>query len=593
MTNTARNFAAQRILGGTIVVGATALWLAACGGGGATMVAQASMKPQPAPSSVPPAEVDSPFGSYLAGRLARLDSDLAAAAHYFSRALAEDPENAELLRQTYLAFHAEGRMKEAVALARRLVELKPTEPFAGMTLALESVRNGDLDAASARLEGLSKRGYNALLVPLITAWTLAGQERFDDAREVLTGLDKSEVFEVFRDYHAALIDDIAGNTVDAEQAYRSSLEAQTRSNFRVVAALGSFLERDGRPQAALELYESYQDENPNSVGFEPAVARLAAGDLPKRLVGNAREGAAETLFGVASTLYRENALGVALLYARAALHLRADLDVAHVLLGEILEAKQRPAEAIVAYRAIPWSSPLSWMVRQRIATNLDELDRTEEAVDELRKLAAERPDRADALTALGDLLRFKERWAEAVEAYDQALARIEVLEKRHWRALYARGIALERSKEWPRAERDFLKALDLEPDQPYVLNYLGYSWVDKGVNLARALEMIERAVELRPSDGYIMDSLGWAFYRLERFDDAVNRLEQAVELRPEDPTINDHLGDAYWRVGRRVEARFQWRRALGFEPEEAETVAEIQAKLLNGLTPDAVADGGG
>ncbi len=211
-------------------------------------------------------------------------------------------------------------------------------------------------------------------------------------------------------------------------------------------------------------------------------------------------------------------------------------------------------------------------MRLRIAANLDELDRSEEAVAELHAMAASRPDRIDALLALGSLLRSKERWVEAVTAYNDAISRVDEPQQRHWRAFYARGIALERSKQWDRSEGDFLRALELEPDQPFVLNYLGYSWVDQGVNLQRALKMIERAVELRPNDGYIIDSLGWARYRLGEFEDGVAHLERAVELLPDDPTINDHLGDALWQVGRHVEARFQWRRALALKPEEEETV---------------------
>ena len=230
-------------------------------------------------------------------------------------------------------------------------------------------------------------------------------------------------------------------------------------------------------------------------------------------------------------------------------------------------------------------------MRLKVADDLDALERTDEAVETLRGLARERPERSDALIALGDLLRGKERWLESVAAYDEAFERIGEPSQRHWRPLYARGIALERSRQWPRAEEDFLAALDLVPDQPFVLNYLGYSWVDKGVNLERAMAMIERAVDLRPNDGYIIDSLGWAHYRMGNFADAVLHLERAIELRPDDPTINDHLGDAFWRVGRRVEAGFQWRRALAMDPEEEGMAVAIKDKIEHGLLPSPVADG--
>jgi Flp pilus assembly protein TadD len=216
---------------------------------------------------------------------------------------------------------------------------------------------------------------------------------------------------------------------------------------------------------------------------------------------------------------------------------------------------------------------------------LDELDRTEEAVRLLETMTAQAPKRADAPIALGDLLRGKERYAEAEAAYSQAIAQLPELDRRSWRLLYARGIAYERTGRWPQAEADLLRALELEPDQPFVLNYLGYSWVDQHLNLERAKAMLHRAVELRPEDGFIVDSLGWAYYRLGEHEKAVTYLERAVELEPGDPVINDHLGDAYWRVGRTREARFQWQRALIFEPE-ADLVPTIQEKLARGL-PDA------
>ena len=190
--------------------------------------------------------------------------------------------------------------------------------------------------------------------------------------------------------------------------------------------------------------------------------------------------------------------------------------------------------------------------------------------------------RADVLVKLGDILRSNKRFGESVEAYDMAIEHIGAIKERHWILLYSRGIALERSKQWSRAEKDFLAALKLHPNQPYILNYLGYSWVDQGINLDRAKAMIERAVKLRPNDGYIVDSLGWALFRIREFPVAVQHLERAVELRPQDPTINDHLGDAYWRVGRRNEARFQWHRSLSLGPEPDQAV-RIRSKIKDGL----------
>jgi Flp pilus assembly protein TadD len=214
------------------------------------------------------------------------------------------------------------------------------------------------------------------------------------------------------------------------------------------------------------------------------------------------------------------------------------------------------------------------------------MDRSNESQAMLREIAAEHPDDPDPLSELGDILRRREKYVEAVAAYDQAIARIGALQPRHWRLLYARGIALERSKQWPRAEADFLQALEFEPDEPFVLNYLGYSWVEQGKNLDKAEEMIRKAVELRPSDGYIVDSLGWVLYRLGRHEEAVVHLERAAELKPEDPVINDHLGDAYWAVGRQREARYQWQTALASDPEP-ELKTAIEQKLEQRLPREA------
>jgi len=228
----------------------------------------------------------------------------------------------------------------------------------------------------------------------------------------------------------------------------------------------------------------------------------------------------------------------------------------------------------------------------RVAANLEMLDRTEEGLAQLKEMSAEAPTRAGADMQLGDLLRTKKRFTEAVDAYDEAIRRLQAAGMpERWSLFYSRGIALERSGQWKPSEADLLHALELKPDQPLVLNYLGYSWIDRGENLERGLKMIEKAVELRPEDGYIVDSLGWAHYRLGDYSSAVQYLEKAIELVPEDPTINDHLGDAYWQSGRPSEARFQWRRALQFGPE-ADEIKPIEAKLDQGLVTPARAGGG-
>jgi Flp pilus assembly protein TadD len=314
---------------------------------------------------------------------------------------------------------------------------------------------------------------------------------------------------------------------------------------------------------------------------------------PRPIIRSPADGLAEALFDLASVLNQLETIDLALLYDRFALALRPQFPLAQLLLADILSAQNKPEQSLAVLAELQPGSAYYWSARLRSAVNLDTLERSDEAIAQLRAMAAENPQLIGAEVELGDLLRSKKRFGEAVSAYDEAIRRTAALGlPERWTLFYDRGVALERSGQWQRAEGDLTHALEMKPDQPLVLNYLGYSWIDRGENLERGLKMIEKAVELRPEDGYIVDSLGWAHYRMGDYAGAVKSLEKATELVPEDPTINDHLGDAYWQTGRLVEARFQWRRALQFGPQENEAKT-IEAKLANGLNlPPAPPRGG-
>ncbi|MGB0670003.1 MAG: tetratricopeptide repeat protein, partial [Rhodospirillales bacterium] len=355
-----------------------------------------------------------------------------------------------------------------------------------------------------------------------------------------------------------------------------------QSTIREIQILGAAYEAVGDAKMAKALYEGFQAANPRADLVDGDLARLAAGGEAPKLIAGAADGAAEALFGIAGWLRQQNVQETALVLGRFAEILRPGLDVNAILVADILEQTGRLEAANAVYAAMSADSPFSWAVRLRIANNFERLDRVGDAVKLLKAMAVERPKSPEPMINLGDVLRGEEKFEDALAAYNAAFERIGKPGPDHWSLYYARGITLERTKNWPAAEADFLQALEFQPEQPYVLNYLGYSWVEKGLHLDRAKEMIHRAVELRPHDGYIVDSLGWVYFQLGEFEQAAKHLEKAVELRPQDPTINDHLGDAYWRVGRFNEARFQWRRALGLDPEP-DAVAAIEAKLKRGL----------
>jgi Flp pilus assembly protein TadD len=254
-------------------------------------------------------------------------------------------------------------------------------------------------------------------------------------------------------------------------------------------------------------------------------------------------------------------------------------------LADLYDSLKKPELAIKVYDRIPASSALRRNAEIQVASDLDSLDRTDEAKKRLEALIADHPKDSEAIIALGNILRGRKAFAECADVYSKAIANLAVPEKANWVLFYFRGICYERSKQWPKAEADLKKALALFPDQPLVLNYLGYSWVDQGVNLDEGMSMIRRAVEQRPDDGYIVDSLGWANFRIGNYEEAVKDLDRAVELKPDDSTINDHLGDAYWRVGRVLEAHFQWSHAKDLNPDPEE-LPKIEEKLKAGLPDD-------
>ncbi len=527
-------------------------------------------------------------GNYLAGRHAQAQRDLGAAADFLGAALKEAPEAPDLLRRTFVLMTAEGRMREATDLARRLLAVDPDEPVAALTLAVGDLKRGRYAGAAEHLAKLPTDGLSSFMTPVLNAWILVGQKKPDEALTLLApgGGDKSTL--QLRMLHAALIDETIDRVDEAEKFYKSLADNKAGLSFRMVQLYGGLLERQGKKEEARALYDRYIKQQPGTPLLDMAMGRLKSDVKPAPLVTTATDGAAEALFDIASSLSQQNARETAMVLGRLALYLKPKFPVMQILLGDILEADNRLEPALDVYRSIDPKSTFSWSARLRAASILDRLDRVDDAVKMLNAMAKEIPDEEGPLINLGDILRGHERFKEAVGAYDEALKRIGTIEARHWSLLYARGIALERSDQWTRAEQDFEKALEFKPDQPYVLNYLGYTWIEKGKNLEKAQDMIRQAVSLRPNDGYIVDSLGWGYYRVGNFVKAVVELERAVELRPQDPVINDHLGDAYWRVGRHREARFQWTRSLSLNPE-ADLIDKIRQKIKDGLVEESAA----
>ena len=307
------------------------------------------------------------------------------------------------------------------------------------------------------------------------------------------------------------------------------------------------------------------------------------------MVHDAKDGAAEVLYGLGGAGSRQQGDELpALIYLRLSLYLRPSNALAAVTLANLFDQLKQPDQAIAAYQMVPATSPLRAGADIQSALELQALGKADEAMQRMSEIVAEQPHDADALSSLAGLQRAAKKYAEAAATYDKAIAAVGIPQRDNWTLFYFRGICFERDKQWPKAEADFKRALELVPDQPLVLNYLGYTWVDRGVNLEEALKMLRRAVELRPDDGYIVDSLGWAHFKLGQFAEATQTLERAIDLKPADPVLNDHLGDAYWRVNRRTEAHFQWNHARDMGPDPGD-LPEILKKIKDGL-PDVTSN---
>ena len=559
-----------------------ALALSACAGDGS--------RPAAVDSGAPLA---TEAGNFLASRQAERQRDYAAAARFIMAALEDSPDNYDMLVRAQTFLIATGQFDEAVAMARRTLRVSPGHAQSALIIALADIKRGDFMGAERQLEGQPLTAINRIVLPLVQAWIHAAQNRPAAALNALRPILEVNGFRPLFEYHSALINDYAGRPELAEEHYRKSLEIEGGAPARLVEAAGSYYERLGKRDEARALYTKFQTDARDSAAIAAALQRVnAGGAAPPRLIPSATAGLAEALFNVAGALRQENNQPTALVYGRLALALQPDMPVGVLLVADILDSYGRREEANALYARIPSSSPLDWSARVRIAENLHLMDRTDDAVKALEAMAAERPERVEALISLGAVLRTKERFADAAKVYDRALARVRTPEPRHWSIYYARGIAHERSRQWVKAEADFMRALELQPEQPDVMNYLAYSWVDQGITMRyeEARRMLERAVTLRPNSGHIIDSLGWVLYRTGYYVEAVEVLERAVELLPGDPVLLDHLGDAYWQVGRTNEARFQWQRALSNKPEP-EAKSEIERKLLSGLPRRTVRQG--
>jgi Flp pilus assembly protein TadD len=522
-------------------------------------------------------------GAFLAGRHAEASSDAGTAVNFYNRVNELDPENFSLLQNTYFLAAQAGDFATAIPAARKAAETAPRRGMAPVILGIDHYKKKEYDQALTYLEHTTGQSMNGFAMPILRAWALAPSQLVEKA------LQELELFKAFQDtgdiYYLmhGLLNEFYGRSEQALANYdviAANIENQRFSTLRLVA---EGYHRLGKDAALDGLFERFMKTHGASPTFEAYMASVQK--TPVRKV-TAEEGMAEGLFLAAELLLmndpNEVRAQVATAYAQTALYLNPDLDIARRFIGSTLAARGRFAESNAVLAVLKKSTPGYLDIQIQISENLLRMQQPNDALKILEDILKERPNWTDAHVARGDILRQEKKYGEAAASYSNALKFTSAERPENWAIYYSRGIAYDRDKNWDAAEKDFKKALELRPNDPSVLNYLGYSYLDRGVKLSEARTLIEGAYKQRPNDGYIIDSFGWAQYMNGEYEEAVLSLEKAVEASPSDGTINEHLGDAYWKVGRRNEARFQWQRALSFEIEEPQR-ANILKKLESGL----------
>jgi len=534
------------------------------------------------------AQVDA--GAYLAAREAGQARDIAGSLPYLERLFAAYPDDAAVRQRLVQALVSLGRVGQAAELAPPLTAQPSRHPVAGLALIADGFARRDYDAVLARVAGGGQG--SPLLDALAEAWAQLGLGRVSEALAALDRAGAEPGADLFATYCRALVLAMVGDAegalaiLDAPGGLRDMLNR--RGAMAYVQLLGQV---DRFDDALAEIDARFPGAT------DPKLARMRAAyeagqSLPFDMIAGPAEGMAEVYALMAGVILSPQSAQDALLYAQAALAISPGLSDARIVTGQIFEELGLHDLADAAYGAITADDALALPAALGRAQTLAAQDRLDEAIEALKATVAAHPDNLIAPQVLGDFLRRAARHPEAIAAYSLAIDALRGAGRDPgWPLLFARAVSYERSGQWPQAEADFRAALAVEPDQPTVLNYLGYSLVERREKLDEALEMIERAVAGEPDSGYIVDSLAWALFRLGRYDEALPVMERAVELLPADPILNDHLGDLYWAVGRQREARFQWRRALSFGPHDDLDMDRVRRKLDVGLDQVLVEEG--
>ncbi len=517
-------------------------------------------------------------GTFLAEQFAQYRQDWKTAGTYLDKLVKLDPSNIDLQQRSMVLAVQGGDVTRAVSTARKVLEQDKKNLLALMFVGMDEMAQQNYAQSINTLSKMPENGVADFLRPILIAWNKASENKVDEPALIEAG--------PLHAYHALLIADYLGKVENPEK-YFVNVVTGGGADKHILEMMADVFERQGDQKLADKIYDSLLPQKSEPQDLSSREQFIEEKKQQPEKAGSSRiqtpaQGAAEAFYNISRVLYQDQSDDSALVFIRLALYLDPAKEDAKMLLASMMIKADHDEDAIALYQSIKPGAPGYPEAQRSAAELMVQNGKIDEAISFLEDKFTQEKD-IRYLVQIGDIYRGAERYPEAIKVYDRA---IETLGGRvsaqEWNLLYARGMSYERSGNLDRAEKDLEQALEFQPNHPYLLNYLGFTWADQGKKLDKAQKLIEKAVALKPDDGYIIDSLGWVYYKLGRYEDAAKELEKAIELVPYDPTINDHLGDAYWQVGRKQEARFQWQRALNHTKVESDKPA-LEEKIASGL----------
>ncbi len=530
------------------------------------------------------------YGTYLAARVAHLRQDLNTAADYYVKSIKLGADNPEIISRAYVLLTSEGRISEAAEYAKKAREQGDKGNFIHFVVMTDELNKGNYDKALESLENIKDKAYQESILPLFESWIYAGSGKPEEALAAMDKLKKDKSLVSLYYMHSGMLNDYLGNKEEAAKAFDTVVNNENLElSYRSLQIISNFYIRSGRKNEAAELVKKYYDKNFQARMLFELYQNIQNADLKAtaKMIDTPQKGEAEALFNI-GTIFRGYQSDISQIFTALALYLNPQHDVALISMADLLENSQRYDEAIAKYNQISPQSPVYFMAQLKVASIYMVKKDNQKALKKLENLLEQYPDDYQILFNLGEVNRVMNQQKVAIKYYNKALKVAPKAVKKDWTVYYALGMAYERNGQWKKAEEVLQKALKVSNRHPFVLNYLGYSWLQHNENSNEALYMIFEAYRQNPEDGHIMDSLGWALYRMGKYEDAIKVLERAAEYLPGNAIVCDHLGDAYWLVGRKDEARFQWQHALTLKEDAEELNKEvIRQKITRGIQAPA------